>query len=166
MSLLSQKTIARKISISGIGIHTGYKVDVEILPSSPNSGIIFKRIDVKKNNIVIPNFANVSDVTLCTTISNQFGIKVSTVEHLMAAFYGLGIDNAIVELNSQEVPILDGSAKEFVRLIKEAGIKVSDVPIKLIKINKKIEVYEGDKFVSIDRSNVALEIDFEIHYNN
>ena len=166
MSLLSQKTIARKISISGIGIHTGYKVDVEILPSSPNSGIIFKRIDVKKNNIVIPNFANVSDVTLCTTISNQFGIKVSTVEHLMAAFYGLGIDNAIVELNSQEVPILDGSAKEFVRLIKEAGIKVSDVPIKLIKINKKIEVYEGDKFVSIDKSNVALEIDFEIKYEN
>ena len=166
MSLLSQKTIARKISISGIGIHTGYKVDVEILPSSPNSGIIFKRIDVKKNNIVIPNFANVSDVTLCTTISNQFGIKVSTVEHLMAAFYGLGIDNAIVELNSQEVPILDGSAKEFVKLIKEAGIKVSDVPVKLIKINKKIEVYEGDKFVSIDKSNVALEIDFEIKYEN
>ena len=166
MSLLSQKTIARKISISGIGIHTGYKVDVEILPSSPNSGIIFKRIDVKKNNIVIPNFANVSDVTFCTTISNQFGIKVSTVEHLMAAFYGLGIDNAIVELNSQEVPILDGSAKEFVKLIKEAGIKVSDVPIKLIKINKKIEVYEGDKFVSIDKSNVALEIDFEIKYEN
>ena len=166
MSLLSQKTIARKISISGIGIHTGYKADVEILPSLPNSGIIFKRIDVKKNNIVIPNFANVSDVTLCTTISNQFGIKVSTVEHLMAAFYGLGIDNAIVELNSQEVPILDGSAKEFVRLIKEAGIKVSDVPVKLIKINKKIEVYEGDKFVSIDKSNVALEIDFEIKYEN
>ena len=166
MSLLSQKTIARKISISGIGIHTGYKVDVEILPSSPNSGIIFKRIDVKKNNIVIPNFANVSDVTLCTTISNQFGIKVSTVEHLMAAFYGLGIDNAIVELNSQEVPILDGSAKEFVKLIKEAGIKDSDVPIKLIKINKKIEVHEGDKFVSIDKSNVALEIDFEINYEN
>ena len=166
MSLLSQKTIARKISISGIGIHTGYKVDVEILPSSPNSGIIFKRIDVKKNNIVIPNFVNVSDITLCTTISNQFGIKVSTVEHLMAAFYGLGIDNAIVELNSQEVPILDGSAKEFVKLIKEAGIQVSDVPIKLIKINKKIEVYEGDKFVSIDKSNVALEIDFEIKYEN
>ena len=166
MSLLSQKTIARKISISGIGIHTGYKADVEILPSLPNSGIIFKRIDVKKNNIVIPNFVNVSDITLCTTISNQFGIKVSTVEHLMAAFYGLGIDNAIIELNSQEVPILDGSAKEFVKLIKEAGIKVSDVPIKLIKINKKIEVYEGDKFVSIDKSNVALEIDFEIKYEN
>ncbi len=166
MSLLSQKTIARKISISGIGIHTGYKADVEILPSSPNSGIIFKRIDVKKNNIVIPNFANVSDVTLCTTISNHFGIKVSTVEHLMAAFYGLGIDNAIVELNSQEVPILDGSAKEFVKLIKEAGIKVSDVPIKLIKINKKVEVCEGDRFVYnklLNQNGLRNDLEFVNH---
>jgi len=166
MSLLSQKTIGKKVSISGFGIHTGNKVDLNILPSSPNSGIIFKRTDVKKNNIVIPNFANVSDATLCTTISNQYGIKVSTIEHLMAAFYGLGIDNAIVELNSQEVPILDGSAKEFVDLIKDAGFKASDVPIKLIKINKKIEIEDGNKSISIDRSNVALEIDFEIKYEN
>ena len=166
MSLLSQKTIKKKISISGYGIHTGYKVDLNILPAIPNSGIIFKRIDIKKNNIVIPNFTNVSDATLCTTISNQYGVKVSTIEHLMAAFYGLGIDNAIVELNSQEVPILDGSAKQFVKLIKEAGFKVSDTPIKLIKINKKIQVEDGNKFISIDKSNVALEIDFEIKYEN
>jgi len=166
MSLLSQKTIGKKISISGIGIHTGNKVDLNILPSVPNSGIIFKRTDLKKNNIVVPNFANVIDATLCTTISNQFGIKVSTIEHLMAAFYGLGIDNAIIEINSQEVPILDGSAKEFVFLIKEAGFKTSDVPIKLIKINKKIEIKDKNKFISIDKSNVALEIDFEIKYKN
>ena len=166
MSLLSQKTIEKKISISGYGIHTGYKVDLNILPAIPNSGIIFKRIDIKKNNIVIPNFTNVSDATLCTTISNQYGVKVSTIEHLMAAFYGLGIDNAIVELNSQEVPILDGSAKQFVKLIKEAGFKVSDTPIKLIKIHKKIQVEDGNKFISIDKSNVALEIDFEIKYEN
>tara|TARA_Y100000590_G_scaffold456278_1_gene606547 strand:+ start:983 stop:1906 length:924 start_codon:yes stop_codon:yes gene_type:complete len=166
MSLLSQKTVGKKISISGLGIHTGNKVDVNILPSPPNSGILFKRTDIKKNNIVIPNFANVSDATLCTTISNQFGIKVSTIEHLMAAFYGLGIDNSIVELNSQEVPILDGSAKEFVNIIKNAGLKVSDVPIKLIKINKKIEVEDGTKYISIDKSNVTLEIDFEIKYEN
>ena len=166
MSLLSQKTIEKKIFISGYGIHTGYKVDLNILPSSPNSGIVFKRTDIKKNNIVIPNFTNVSDATLCTTISNQYGVKVSTIEHLMAAFYGLGIDNAIVELNSQEVPILDGSAKQFVNLIKDAGLKISDSPIKLIKINKKIQVEEGNKFISIDKSNVALEIDFEIKYKN
>ncbi len=166
MSLLSQKTIEKKISISGIGIHTGNKVDLNILPSVPNSGIIFKRTDLKKNNIVVPNFANVIDATLCTTISNQFGIKVSTIEHLMAAFYGLGIDNAIIEINSQEVPILDGSAKEFVFLIKEAGFKISDVPIKLIKINKKIEIKDKNKFISFDKSNAALEIDFEIKYKN
>ncbi len=166
MSLLSQKTIEKKISVSGYGIHTGNKVDVNILPSTPNSGIIFRRVDIKKNNVVIPNFMNVSDATLCTTITNQHGVKVSTIEHLMAAFYGLGIDNAVVELNSQEVPILDGSAKEFVKLIKEAGLRVSDVPIKLIKINNKVDIREGKKFISIDRSNVALEIDFEIHYNN
>tara|TARA_B100002052_G_C15855701_1_gene587376 strand:+ start:971 stop:1894 length:924 start_codon:yes stop_codon:yes gene_type:complete len=166
MSLLSQKTIAKKISISGVGVHTGSKVDLNVLPSAPNSGIIFKRVDVKKNNIIIPNFSNVSDATLCTTISNQHGVKVSTIEHLMAAFYGLGIDNAIVEVNSQEVPILDGSAKDFVNLIQKVGYKVSDVPIKLIKINKKIEIEEGKKFISIDKSNVSLEIDFEIKYKN
>ena len=109
---------------------------------------------------------NVVEATLCTTVANEFGIKVSTIEHLMAAFYGLGIDNAIVELNSQEVPILDGSAKEFIELIKNAGIITTDVPIKLIKVNKKIDIKEGNKFISIDKSNAALEIDFEIKYEN
>ena len=135
MSVLTQSTIANRISFSGVGIHTGKHVNVNILPASPNSGIIFKRIDLNQNNIVIPNFENVSEATLCTTVSNQFGVKVSTIEHLMAAFLGLGVDNAIVELNAQEVPILDGSAKDFVKILREAGMKTSDVPIKLIKIN-------------------------------
>ena len=166
MSILSQKTIAKKIFIEGIGVHTGVKVKLEIFPSPPNSGIIFKRVDIKKNNIVIPNFNNVSDAKFCTTISNNFGVKVSTVEHLMAAFYGLGIDNALVELNSQEVPILDGSAKEFVKLIKDSGIQDSNAPIKLIKIEKKVEIKEGKKSISIEKSNVNLDIDFEIKYEN
>ena len=166
MSLLSQKTISKEINFSGIGVHTGRTVNVNILPAPPNTGIFFKRIDLKRNNIVVPNFSNVCDATLCTTISNEYGIKVSTIEHLMGAFYGLGIDNAIVELDSQEVPILDGSAKEFVKFIKDARFKVSDTPIKLIKVNEKIKVNDGRKFISIDRSNVALEIDFEIKYEN
>ena len=99
MSLLSQSTIARKISFSGIGVHTGKKVNVNILPATPNSGIIFKRSDLIKNNIVVPNFQNVCEATLCTTVSNQFGVKISTIEHLMAAFIGLGVDNAIVEID-------------------------------------------------------------------
>ena len=166
MSVLTQSTIANKISFSGIGIHTGRNVNVNILPASPNSGIIFKRTDLNQNNIVIPNFDNVSEATLCTTVSNQFGVKVSTIEHLMAAFLGLGVDNAIVELNAQEVPILDGSAKDFVKILREAGMKTSDVPIKLIKINNRIEVIDGNKSISLDKSNTTLDIEFEINYEN
>ncbi len=166
MSLLSQSTISNRVSLSGVGIHTGKKVNLNILPASPNSGIIFKRVDLKSNNIVIPNFENVSEATLCTTISNQYGVKVSTIEHLMAAFLGLGIDNAVVELDSQEVPILDGSAMNFVKTLKETGLKNSDVPIKLIKINNSVEIEDGKKFISIDKSNTTLEIEFEINYEN
>ncbi len=166
MSVLSQSTIANRIYFSGVGIHTGTNVNMNILPSSPNSGIIFKRVDLNQNNIVIPSFENVSEATLCTTVSNQFGVKVSTIEHLMAAFLGSGIDNALVELDSQEVPILDGSARDFVKTLKETGLKTSDVPIKLIKINKRIELEEGDKYISLDKSNTTLEIEFEINYQN
>ena len=166
MSILTQKTISKKISIVGIGVHTGLKAKLDILPAQPNTGIIFKRVDLKQNNTIIPTYNNVIDATLCTTISNDDGIKVSTIEHLMGAFYGLGIDNAIVEINSQEVPIMDGSAKQFVELIVEAGIQTSEVPIKIIKIEKQIQIKEGDKSISINKSNVSLDIDFEIKYQN
>ena len=166
MSILSQSTIQNKVSLSGVGIHTGVEVNLNILPSSPNSGIIFKRTDLKKNNIVIPNFENVSEATLCTTISNEYGVKISTIEHLMGAFLSLGVDNAVVEIDSQEVPILDGSAKDFVKILKDVGLKKSDVPIKLIKINNLIELEEGNKFISLDKSNTTLEIEFEINYRN
>ena len=166
MSILTQRTVSKKISIDGIGIHTGLKANLDILPAHTNTGIIFKRVDIKKNNIIIPTYNNVVDTTLCTTISNDYGAKVSTIEHLMGAFYGLGIDNAIVELNSQEVPIMDGSAKQFVELILQAGIQASDVPIKIIKVEQQAEVREGDKAISINKSNVSLDIDFEIKYQN
>ena len=163
MSLLNQKTINNKITINGVGLHTGQPVELNLLPATPNTGITFKRIDLDKNNIVIPTFNNVIDTTLCTTLSNEYGVKVSTIEHLMGALYGLGIDNLIVELNSQELPILDGSAKIFVEKILTTGIKSSSAPIKLIKINKKISYAEGDKKISLDKSKVASEIDFEIN---
>jgi len=166
MSILTQKTVSKKISTDGIGIHTGLKANLDILPAHPNTGIIFKRVDLKKNNIIIPTFNNVVDATLCTTISNDYGVKVSTIEHLLGAFYGLGIDNAIVELNSQEVPIMDGSAKKFVELIVQAGIQTSEVPIKIIKIEQQTQVREGEKTISINKSNVSLDIDFEIKYQN
>ena len=166
MSILTQKTISRKISFSGIGIHTGKKVDMNILPSSPNTGITFIRSDILKNNKVYPLYNNVVDTTLCTTISNEHGVKVSTIEHLMGAFYGIGIDNAIIELNSQEVPIMDGSAKYFFNEINKVGFKFSDQPIKIIKINNEVKYEQGEKFISVDKSNVTGEIEFEIKYNN
>ncbi len=166
MSILTQKTISKNISLNGVGVHSGKIAKLNIIPASPNTGIVFKRIDLKNNNIIIPNYNNVSDTTLCTTVSNEFGAKVSTIEHLMGAFYGLGVDNAIVEINSQEVPILDGSAKLFVECIKNVGLKFSDQPIKIIKINKKISVEESGKHISLDKSNVAGDIEFEIKYKN
>ncbi len=166
MSILNQKTINKKISISGVGLHSGRTVDLNLLPSEPNTGITFKRTDIKKNNIIFPTFDNVIDTTLCTTLSNNYGVKVSTVEHLMGALYGLGIDNLTVEVNSQELPILDGSAKIFVEKILSTGIRSSSTPIKLIKINKKVAYEEGSKKIFLDTSKVASEIDFEINYKN
>ncbi len=166
MSILTQKTILKKISLEGIGVHTGLKAKLNILPAQPNTGIIFKRIDIKKNNIILPTYNNVIDATLCTTIANDYGVKVSTIEHLMGAFYGLGIDNAIVEITSQEVPIMDGSAKKFVKLILESGIQASDAPIKIIKVEKEVQIRERDKTIELNRSNVSLDIDFEIKYEN
>tara|TARA_B100000003_G_scaffold50859_1_gene44750 strand:+ start:60 stop:980 length:921 start_codon:yes stop_codon:yes gene_type:complete len=166
MSILNQKTINKKISFSGVGLHTGETVELNLLPSDPNTGIIFKRTDIKNNNIIFPLYNNVIDTTLCTTISNEFGTKVSTIEHLMGALYGLGIDNLVVEVNSQELPILDGSAKIFIDRILSAGIKSSSAPIKLIKINKKVSYTEGTKSISLGVSKVASEIDFELKYQN
>ena len=135
MSILNQKTIKEKITINGIGLHTGQRAQINLIPSAPNTGITFKRTDLNKNNLITPTFDNVTETNLCTTLSNEHGIKVSTIEHLMGAFYGLGVDNAIVELDSQELPIIDGSAKKFVELILKAGFRNYDDPIKLIKID-------------------------------
>ena len=166
MSILKQKTIKGPISLNGIGLHSGKKVKMTIKPSSPNSGIIFKRTDLQNNNLIIPNVFNVVSANLCTTISNEFGAKVSTIEHLMSAMYVLGVDNAVVELNSEEVPIMDGSAKNFVEEIINTGFVVSDVPLKFIKIEKTVSLKKENKFIEIEKSNISLDIEFEIKYNN
>ena len=166
MSALSQKTIKNSILIKGIGLHSGNQVSMKINPAEPNTGIVFKRTDLKNNNYIVPGIFNVSDTSFCTTVANEFGAKVSTIENLMAALFGLGVDNALIEIDSQEVPILDGSAKDFVEKIKLSGIRSSDVPIKIIKIEKKVFIKDGNKTMSIEPNKISLDIDFEIKYKN
>ena len=166
MSYLNQKTINAVVNFSGVGLHSGKVVNLCLRPAEPNSGIIFKRIDVTHNNIVYPNFNNVTNTSLNTTISNEFGVKVSTIEHLMGALFGLGIDNVLIEIDNEEVPILDGSAKTFVKKIFETGIKSSQTPIKIIEIRKKVEFKDGQRFISIEPSKLSLNIDFELKYKN
>ena len=166
MHNLSQKTVKSDISFNGIGLHTGNPVDLIIKPAQPNNGIIFKRTDLKKNNIIIPGVFNVSSANFCTTISNDFGASVSTIEHLMGALFILGVDNAVIEINNNEVPILDGSAKVFVEKITQTGLEVSSQPIRIIKINKKIDYVDGSKSISFEPNNINFEIDFKLEYSN
>ena len=166
MSYLTQKTIKNKVSFSGVALHTGLNVNVCIKQAEPNLGIVFKRVDLKENNFVYPNFLNVTNTSLNTTIENEFGVKVSTIEHLMGALFGLGIDNALIEIDNEEVPILDGSAKGFIEKITSVGFKTTEEPIKIIKINKEISYSEGERFISIKPSTLSLDIDFELKYNN
>ena len=166
MSYLTQKTIKNVVSFNGVALHSGIDVSVCIKPAEPNFGIVFKRVDFKENNLVYPNFMNVTNTSLNTTIENEFGVKVSTIEHLMGALFGLGIDNALIEIDNEEVPILDGSAKMFIEKIISSGLVVSDSPIKIIKINKEIKFTDGERFISIEPSTLSLDIDFELKYKN
>ena len=166
MSLLNQKTLKNPIQFKGVGLHNGKLANVCIKPAAVDSGIVFKRVDLKTNNLVYPSFLNVSNTSLNTTISNEYGVQVSTIEHLMGALFSLGIDNALIEIDNDEVPILDGSAKEFIKKISKTDFEISNRPIKIIKVNKKIEYKNGEKFISIEPSKLSLDIEFEIKYNN
>ena len=166
MSYLTQKTIRNDVTFNGVALHSGLDVNICIKPAKPNFGIVFKRVDFKENNLVYPNFMNVTNTSLNTTIENEFGVKVSTIEHLMGALFGLGIDNALIEIDNEEVPILDGSAKEFIEKIINSGLVVSESPIKIIKINKEIKFTDGERFISIEPSTLSLDIDFELKYKN
>ena len=166
MSVLNQKTVNNEINFHGIGLHSGESVNICLKPAEPNFGIVFKRIDIKNDNLVYPNFMNVSNTALNTTISNDSGVKVSTIEHLMGALFGLGIDNALIEIDNEEIPILDGSAKVFIEKLLSVGLKESEAPIKIIKIKKKVEFNDGKRFISIEPSNLSLDIDFQLEYQN
>ena len=161
-----QKTIQKQVIFEGVGLHSGLKTNVKVLPASENYGITFKRTDLDKNNIIKANFKNVCSAKLCTTLQNEFYVKVSTVEHLLAALYITGIDNALIEISNSEVPIMDGSSKEFVETINRAGVKDLNAKRKYLKINKEFVLKENDKEISIKPNTDGLKVDFELVYNN
>ena len=166
MSQINQKTISDTIKLSGVGLHNGIKANLTVKTASENFGIKFCRTDLDKENLIEANYQNVVEPILCTKIKNNNGTTVSTVEHLMAAFYGEGIDNALVEIDAPEVPILDGSASEFVEAIRSVGIKEQKKSRKFIKTLKKVEIQEGKKYISIEPLENDLIVDFEIIYSN
>ena len=162
-----QKTIKEPIELEGVGLHNGVKAELSLKPAPVNSGIKFKRTDIDDNkNIIEANYNNVNSPVLCTKIQNSYGVNVSTIEHLMAAFYGEGIDNVLVEVNASEIPILDGSAFDFVEAIRSVGTEEQKEKRKFINVLKKVEVRDGLKHISIEPFQKDLIIDFEIVYKN
>ena len=167
MYSVSQKTIKDSIELDGVGLHNGKNVNLCLKPAEVDSGIKFKRTDINNtNNIIDATYKNVSSSLLCTKIENSHGVSVSTIEHLMAAFYGEGIDNVMVEINSPEVPIMDGSAFDFVTAIRSYGTQEQSNSKKIIKVLKKVEVKDGQKYISIEPLYKDLIVDFEIVYKN
>ncbi len=166
MLKIYQQTLKKPISFKGIGLHKGKNVNIKILPAKNDQGIIFKRVDLKKNNIVYADYKNVTSAKLCTTLENNHGVKVSTVEHLLAAFYIGEIDNAIVEIDNEEVPIMDGSAKDFLDLFKKLELKQLTKKRKYLKILDKFELKDGKKKISIEPTNSSLRVEFELNFKN
>ena len=163
----SQITLKEPIHLNGVGLHNGMQVKLSLKPAEINTGIVFKRVDIANDkNVIEANYKNVSAPILCTKIKNSYGITVSTIEHLMAAFYGEGIDNILVEIDAPEIPIMDGSAFEFVEAIRSAGIVKQNSPKKFIEVLKKVEIKDKEKYISIEPLEKNLIIDFEIVYAN
>lgn len=162
-----QRTIKSKVSCFGIGLHTGDKVNITLHPADTDTGITFKRTDVKANDAIVKAcYKNVSNTTLGTTLSNNAGAKVATIEHLMAAFWGCGIDNCLVEIDGPEVPIMDGSSEPFVFLIECGGVQEQNKARKVVKILKEIVVKEDTQnagyamVTPADDFAVSLEINY------
>lgn len=163
MDYILQQTINKPITCSGIGVHSGKKVKMRIIPAVVNAGIVFVRSDIKENNLINAVYSNVVETTMCTAIANEYGARVSTIEHLMSAFWGCGIDNAVVEVDADEIPIMDGSAAPFVSLIQKAGIRKQPMSRRIIEITKPLKVEVGDKFIELLPSD-HFEITYDINF--
>ena len=160
-----QQTILSKFTINGIGLHSGKKVSLTVLPAEANNGIKFIREDISKNNIINALWSNVSSTNLCTTITNEHLVSVSTIEHLMSALSGMHIDNANILLNSFEVPIMDGSSYPFVMELEKSGVLVQEANRRIILIKKEVIVTKGDSYAKISPNN-QFSIDFEIDFES
>ena len=161
-----QKTLNQEVNFEGIGLHSGVKSKLSLKPANANEGIIFKRVDLDKNNKIHANFKNVSSAKLCTKIQNTQGASVSTVEHLMAALYICGVDNILITIDGPEVPIMDGSSKDFVEAIKLCGLKSLDQKRKFLKILRKVDLKENNKSISIEPVESTFNVDFKLDYDN
>ena len=161
-----QKTILSPTSFKGLGLHSGVNSTVKLLPADADTGIIFKRTDIKNNNTIKATYENVTSARLCTTLENKNGITVSTVEHLLAALYIVGIDNVVVEINNKEIPIMDGSSKEFVEILNKVGTKKLEKFRKFLKVKENIELIDNEKSISIEPNNTGLEVEFQLDYKN
>ena len=161
-----QKTLSTNVKFKGIGLHSGKSSKINLLPAKENSGIVFKRIDLKNKNLIKANFANVSSAKLCTTLENEYGAKVSTVEHLLAALYITGIDNVLIEIDNEEVPIMDGSSKDFLKDLKKTDLLDQTKKRKYLKITNKVELIDGERKISIEPNNLSLKVNFQLKYKN
>jgi len=161
-----QTTIAKPVNFRGVGLHSGKNSEILIKPAKANQGIIFRRIDIRENNIIQANYKKVTSAKLCTTLENDHGAKVSTVEHLLAALYIAEIDNVLIDINNEEVPIMDGSAKIFLETLKKSEIITLSEKRNYLKVTDKFEITDGDKKISIEPNDDTLEVDFQLNYDN
>ena len=161
--MIKQRTLKNTIAATGVGLHTGQKVYLTLRPAAPDTGIVFRRVDLDEVVEIKADTSNVGDTTLSTTLIKN-GVKVSTVEHLLSAMAGLGVDNAYVDLSAPEVPIMDGSAGPFVFLIQSAGIEEQKAAKKFIRIKKPILIKERDKWVRLDPFR-GFKVTFEIQFD-
>src|SRR5262252_5770264 len=162
--MLSQRTLKNMIRATGVGLHTGKKVLMTLRPAPVNSGIVFRRVDLEQPVDIQARAENVGDTVLGTTLVSG-SVRVATVEHLLSAFAGLGIDNAFVEVSAAEVPIMDGSAGPFVFLLQSAGIEEQTAPKRFVRIIKPLEVRDGDKWARFDPFN-GFKVNFEIEFDH
>lgn len=166
MQEIYQKTISNSVQLEGVGLHSGKTSNIKILPANEDHGIVFKRIDLKKNNLIKAKYSNVSSTKLCTTLKNEHGAQVSTVEHLLASLYCVGIDNVLIEINCSEVPIMDGSAKDFLDVFRTVKIVSQTKKRKYLKVTKKIEFVDDGRLISLEPSDSSFEVEFELNYEN